>query len=101
MRLPTILLAAAATALAGSAQAASVELKDAVLRVTVVPEDRTDIKVEVVRPNAELPLVISTVGDRTVIDGGLRRRIRSCNGMGEKAHVRVRGAGDVDWEEMP
>ena len=38
--------------LAGAAQAASVEVKDAVARVTVVPEARSDIKVEVISPNA-------------------------------------------------
>ena len=50
MRLQTILLAAVAVFSAGAAQAASVEVRDAVARVTVVPGDRTDIKVEVITP---------------------------------------------------
>lgn len=101
MRLHIALLAAAATFCAGTVQAATVELKDAVLRVTVVPEDRPDIKVEIVRSNAELPLTVTTVGDRTVIDGDLRHRVMNCNGMGEKSRVRVRGVGSVVWDEIP
>jgi len=102
MRQSIILLAtAAATLSAGAAQAASVEIRDAAARVTVVPQDRPDIKVEVVRPNAELPLSVRLDGDRTVIDGGLARRIRDCNGMGENARINIRGVGRVPYAELP
>jgi hypothetical protein len=101
MRLTIALLAATAAFTAGAAEAASVEIKDAVARVTVVPEDRSDIKVEIVSPNSELPLTVRTFGDRTIIDGDLRRRIRGCNGSGQNAHVKVRGVGDVRWAQMP
>jgi hypothetical protein len=94
-------LTAAALLAAGSAQAASVDIRDAVARVTVVPEDRADVKVDVIRPNDKLPLRISTIGDRTIVDGDLDHRIRNCNHMGEKAHVSVRGVGDVDYADMP
>ena len=75
MRLQTTLLAAVAatTFAAGAARAATVEIEDAVARVTVVPEDRSDIKIEVVSPNARLPLTVRTVGDRTILDGDLDR----------------------------
>jgi hypothetical protein len=98
MRLQLALIAAAFTATA--AQAASVEITDAVARVTVIPEDRSDIRVEVVSPNAQLPLSVRTVGDRTIIDGDLDRRIRGCSGS-EKGRIRVRGVGDVSYDEMP
>lgn len=101
MRLQTMLLAAAAALTAGAAQAASVEVKDAVARVTVVPENRTDIKVEVIAPNARLPLNVRTVGDRTIIDGDLERKIRNCNGSGERVSVEVRGVGSFSYAEMP
>ena len=39
-------------------------IRDAVLRVTVVPEDRTDIKVDVVKPHPSLPLSIRNDGGR-------------------------------------
>jgi hypothetical protein len=101
MKIQAVLLAATAALAAGSAQAASVEIRDAVARVTVVPEDRADIKVDVIRPNARLPLRISTMGDRTIVDGDLDHRIRNCNGFGEKAHVKVRDVGEVTYPDMP
>lgn len=101
MRLHIALLAATAALTAGAAQAATLEVKDAVARVTVVPEDRSDIKVEIIRPNANLPLSVRTLGDRTIVDGDLDRKIRSCHGAGGKAAVEVRGVGQVSWTEMP
>ena len=98
-----ILIAAttAALSLAGAAAAATVELRNSVARVTVIPENRSDIKVEIVRANPSLPLILRTQGDRILLDGKLDRRIRSCRGEGERALVNVRGVGDVGWSEMP
>jgi hypothetical protein len=101
MRALTGFIAGAAVMAAGSAQAASIEIRDAVARVTVVPEARSDIKVEVTRRNDELPLTIRTTGDRTILDGDLDRRIRNCHSAGEGSSVTVRGAGTVRWEDMP
>jgi hypothetical protein len=101
MGLKVAMLAAVAALSAGAAQAASIEIRDAVVRVTVIPEDRSDVRVEVVRPNAQLPLDISTSGDRTVIDGDLRHRVRDCDREGPNARVKVRGIGAVTWDEMP
>jgi len=101
MRLQTILLAAVAVFGAGAAQAASVEVKDAVARVTVVPENRTDIKVEVISANPKLPLTVRTLAGRTIVDGDLERKIRSCRGSAERASVEVRGAGVFSYAEMP
>ncbi|MCR5880776.1 DUF2807 domain-containing protein [Phenylobacterium sp. J367] len=102
MRLQLALFAAAAATLAaGAAQAASVEIRDAVARVTVIPENRSDIKVEVVAANPRLPLEVRTLGDRTIIDGNLERRIRSCNGGGDNVRVTVREVGEVPYAQMP
>lgn len=101
MTLKIALIAAAAAFSASAAQAASVQIQDAVARITVVPEDRNDIKVEIVRPHAELPLTVRTSGGHTVIDGDLHRRIRDCDGMGSRPRVKVRGVGRVDFEDMP
>jgi hypothetical protein len=106
MRLQTTLLAAvAATFAAGlgasAARAATVEIEDAVARVTVVPEARNDIRIEVVRANARLPLKVRTLGDRTILDGDLDRRIRNCRSSGESSSVYVRDVGEVGWADMP
>jgi hypothetical protein len=93
--------AAAASLAAGAASAASVEVRDAVARVTVIPENRTDIKIEVVQANPRLPLDERTFAGRTVLDGRLGHSIRDCHGSGENVMVRVRGVGDIPWREMP
>jgi hypothetical protein len=106
MRL-AIALVAAATALtaagaAGAAAAApSVEIRDAVARVTVVPEDRSDVKVEMLTKNTALPLEVRSEGSRTVIDGNLSHRIKDCRGRGDHPSAYVRGVGDVSYENMP
>jgi hypothetical protein len=97
MRLQIALMAAAAALSAGGAKAASVEIRDAVARVTVIPEARNDIKVEVVRANPQLPIEVRTEGSRTVVDGGLFHRIRNCG----DSHTRVAGVGDISRDERP
>jgi hypothetical protein len=102
MRVPVFLLAATAlAAAAGSAQAASVEVRDAVARVTVIPEARNDIKVEFLTTNPRLPIAVRTQGDKTIVDGGLHHRVRGCRGAFGRARVAVRGVGDVDWRDIP
>lgn len=99
-------LAAASLALAGAtavwgAAPPAVAVKDAVARVTVIPENRADIKVEVLSANPKLPLRVGTVMGRTTIDGRLGSRIRDCQGRAEQAVIRVRGLGDVRWSDAP
>ena len=103
MRLIALLLGAAAAFAADAAQAGpTVEIKDAVARVTVVPEDRADIRVEVVTWNRRLPLEIRQAGPRTIVDGGLRgERIRGCGGLGDGPAARVAGLGEVALRDMP
>ena len=101
MRVWTGCAVAIASLAASSAQAASIEILDAVARVTIIPEARSDIKVDVTRPNGSLPLRIRTVGDRTILDGDLDRKIRNCRSSGETSSVTVRGAGTIRWEDMP
>jgi hypothetical protein len=102
MRSSLLIAAAAAAALsAGAACAASVEVRDAVARVTVIPENRSDVQVEVIAANPRLGLQVRSVGGRTIVDGGLGHRIRDCHGSGEGRMVRVRGEGDFAWREIP
>lgn len=108
-------------AFAGAAQAKGpeVEIKDAVARVIVIPEDRTDVAVEVVRgSNAELPPITieRTPSGKVKLNGNLRRRIRGCDSRGEAAAapaggspidslggvtVRVRDIGEVAMSTTP
>src|SRR3569833_2765288 len=103
MRL-AIAIAAAATALsaAGAAAAApSVELRDAVVRVTVLPEDRPAVKVEMLTVNRALPLEVRTAGSETIISGNLAHRIYDCHTRGDHPTAWVRGVGSVAYKDMP
>ena len=102
MRLAIASMAAiAALAGAGAANAAAVELKDAVARVTVVPEDRADVKVEVVTANPKLPIEVRNFAGTTVIDGGLGHRIGDCHHRPDRPVARVRGVGEVEGDAIP
>lgn len=101
MRVHTLIAGLGLALVAGAAQAASVEVTDAVARVTVIPENRSDIKVEIVRSNPNLPLQVRTLGGKVIVDGDLDRRIRSCDGDDNRVSVNVRGLGQVRYEDMP
>ena len=104
MRAMTTLAAlAAAISAAGVAQAEpSVKIKDAVARVVIIPENRSDVKVEFLTTNASLPLTVRNEGDKVVVDGDLRMsRINGCNSRNGKTSVRVRGVGEVAYENIP
>ena len=103
MRLAIAIAAAVAAASTAGAAAAgpSVEIRDAVARVIVIPEDRTDVKVEMLTTNRDLPLEVRTSGSETVIDGGLSHRIYGCHMGGGHPSASVRGVGSVDYRDMP
>lgn len=101
-------VAGAALLAAGAASAAEtrVEIKDAVARVVIVPEARSDVKVSFKTTNASLPLTVRVEGDKTIVDGDLdgplgKGRIRNCRSINGVASVDVSGVGKVAWEDMP
>lgn len=96
-------LGAATAALLGAtaAQAASVEIKDAAARVVVIPEDRSDVKVEFLTTSPGLPLTVRTEGDKTIVDGDLRRNaIHNCRTFNGQTSVTVRGK-TFGWDALP
>lgn len=113
--------AAVLTALAAAQPAAAqeAEIRNAVARVVVIPEDRADIAVEITPGAADLPqLTVERRGDKVRIDGGLGRRrsmlqfssdsIRECNNgpadarqPGEGATVVLAGKGRIRLEDAP
>ena len=103
MRLAIAIIAGATVMTAAGAAAAgsSVEIKDAVARVTVVPEDRADVKVEMITTNASLPLEVRTGGSQTGISGNLAHRISDCHTRGDHPSAWVRGVGEISYENMP
>jgi hypothetical protein len=105
MRIPTGFAALASTvALLGAGAAAAapmLEIRQAVARVTIIPEDRTDIVAVVARPNAKFPLSVARAGDQTVVTGNLGGRSANCNGWFGRHEVTVPGLGTVGYDDMP
>jgi hypothetical protein len=93
--------AAAACLAADPACAASIEFRELVARVTVVPEARDDIQVEVLTRNPHLPIHVTGEGAKRLVDGDLARRIKDCRVEDGRQIVHVAGLGDVDWAQMP
>lgn len=94
-------LAVASISMAGAAQAAQVSVKDAVARVVIVPEDRQDIRVDILHANPSLPLQVRTQDAEVIVDGDLDRNIRSCRTRGGRPSVTVSGVGEVAYDDMP
>lgn len=109
---------AASAVLAAPALAADVTIRNAVARVIVIPEDRTDIGVEITQGAAGLPdLRVERRGSDVSIEGGLGRGrgmsfngglIGSCRNSraearqpGEGSSVEVRGKGRIRMEDAP
>jgi hypothetical protein len=98
------------TALVGTAQAQDVQIENAVARVIVLVEDRSDVAVEIERGRADLPVpTVRRRGDRLEVNGNLpRRAIRNCRSgpdgarqPGEGASVDVRDVGRVNLADAP
>jgi hypothetical protein len=110
-----VLAAALGLGAVSAAQAAEVEVKHAVARVVVIPEARSDIKVEVSGSSPSLPAIqVSTSpSGKVIVEGGMDRRIRGCSTHGVNAGtidpisppdgvvIRLRGAPDVRLKDAP
>jgi hypothetical protein len=91
-------LAAAASAAAASAhEGPAIEIRDAVAQVEVIPENRTDIAVQVDQGHSFLPGVrIERHGDKWLVDGGVDGRRLGCYAYGlhmSQGDTRIRVAG--------
>ncbi len=92
----------ASCALAGPALAGpKLVIRHAAISVVVEPEDRSDIAVEVFRPNPRLPLQVLREGADVVIDGRLPQFLTGCHGSGEGLHAYVFGRGDFAVSQLP
>ncbi len=62
---------------------ASLRIRDAAARVTIIPEDRQDFQVEIDNSAGRAPMPTVTVSDgKVIIDGHLRGRIDDCRSDG-------------------
>ncbi|HXQ10940.1 MAG TPA: DUF2807 domain-containing protein [Caulobacteraceae bacterium] len=85
----------AALGWAGLASAQSIEFRNVSARVVIIPEQRSDVQVIVLKTNPRLPLRISkSFGDRTIVNGG------DWFGLFWGAHADCSG-GDAPWTDVP
>jgi hypothetical protein len=89
----------AAAAFAGGAQAAELYLDEAVARVVIIPESRSDIAVTVQQGRAPIALRVSRQGDRTVVHGGYQTN--QCSNRNGSTEVRLRRGGTMNMEDAP
>lgn len=94
---------AAVLGLAGGAAAEPlVKIKDAVARVVIIPEARSDVQVEFLTRNPRLPLKVRQSGGRTIIDGDLRfNQVQGCRTTQGTTRVKVRRLGEIAWDDIP
>lgn len=79
--------------------AAELDIVHAALRLTIIPEDRADIIVEIDNPGRAPTPEITLQQGVLQLDGRLRGRIENCSTNG--APVRLRGYGEVTAEDLP
>ena len=99
------------------AEDGGVSIRNAVARVEVIPEARSDVTVSVTPGRKALPTVqVRREGSRVIVDGGLANRIKNCGfyGFGLNMSVKlnersrppiarahVLGIGNIGPEDMP
>lgn len=102
MRAVAMLAGVIGVAAAGAAAAEpGVTIRNAIARVTVIQEVRSDVAVQVVHANSRLPLKIDRFGDQVIVDGGLAMRSPNCLAWMGARGARAWGVGRVNWEDMP
>jgi Putative auto-transporter adhesin, head GIN domain len=94
-------MGAAALTATGASATPGAEIRNAVARVTVIPENRSDVVVDVVKTNPRLPLHVSQWGDTTRVEGNVGMRIHGCRTWFGKPSANVWGVGNVSYDEMP
>ncbi len=100
-KLAIMMLSAAALAGGAAHAATSVDIRGAVARVTVVPEDRADVAVDLVRANPRLPVSITTDGDTVRVEGHVGGWGMNCHTRFGRPTVSIWGRRDIGWDDMP
>lgn len=106
MRKLSTAAAVGAALIGGTASAADVEIRNAAVRVVVVPEARQDVRVVVAHPNPKLPIRVFTGFDgRVIVDGGLTMflvgRPITCGPNSADGWMNVWGVGRFTYDELP
>ncbi len=99
-----VLAASLALAVGGAGAAAaapSAEIREAAVRVTVIPEARSDVAVFLVKANPRLPIWITRVGDKVLVRGNIGHFGISCGGWGGRPSVGIWMRGRFAYDDLP
>lgn len=77
------------------------QIQDAAIRVTVIPEARGDVQVTVTHANPRLPIVVTREGDHMVVRGRVPRLATSCWGAGAVTGVTIGMIVPVRTADLP
>jgi hypothetical protein len=77
------------------------EVNHAVARVTIIPEDRPDVAITVIKTNKTFPLTINRMGDQVIVEGNLGWRSANCNSFFGRPRIGAFGIGSVSYDDMP
>ena len=82
--------------------ASELQIRDVAAFVRIHPENRADISVAIINPSSLPAPRLHSAGNRLIIDGQLRRRIRGCRtGAQGRFDVNINGAGWLRTEQIP
>lgn len=99
---PVAHVTAPAAAWARYENATQVQLRDIAAYVRVTPQNRSDVAVAVTNTGPLRAPEFRMAGERLIIDGKLRRQIRSCNARGgDGFEVEISGRGRLSGAQLP
>lgn len=98
---PQPLLGLTAQSFARYERASEVQLRDVAAIVRVRPENRTDVAYAVINPGPLAAPRLRMSGRKLIVDGGLRRQIRSCNVHNDVFSVQTSRNGVLRTPQLP
>ncbi len=82
-------------------EAAEVNVRDVAALVRVTPENRSDVALAIINPGRLPAPEVRVTRGRLVVDGGLRRQIRSCRVTGNEFEVHTARQGRLRGADLP
>jgi hypothetical protein len=82
-------------------QATEVVIREAAALVRVTPENRSDVALSILNPGRLPSPEVRVNGDRLIIEGGMRRQIRSCRVVGNDFEVVTAHQGRLSGADLP
>jgi hypothetical protein len=97
----TLGAAAALSAPALARATPAVQVRDAAVRLLILPEQRSDLVVETVHGNPQLPLRVWSFAGRTHIDGDVGGRVQGCRTRRGEPGALISKLGYVAYDALP